>query len=64
MSSAGKWKIETMTGGHPIFCEVSFNGEIIIKVRHPELRDLEYAVKRAIVECRNALPEHYKHEMD
>jgi hypothetical protein len=64
MSRAGDWKIETMTGGHPVWCEISYGGSMFCKVRHTQLRDLEYAIKRAILECRDALPDSYKHEMD
>lgn len=64
MSSAGNWKIKTWKGGYPVWCEIELDEKVIAKIRHTDLRDLEYAVKRAILECRNGLPDNYKHEMD
>jgi len=31
---------------------------------HEDLRDLQYVVERAILECRDKLPPSHKHEMD
>lgn len=64
VSSAGKWEIKVSQGGHPAWCELRLNDVTLARVHHEELRDLEYAVSRAIVECRNALPPSHKHEMD
>lgn len=64
MSAAGKWGIKISHGGHPVWCEIHFAGTEIVRVHHTELRDLEYAVKRAILECRDELPLSHKHEMD
>lgn len=64
MSNAGDWKIDTWKGGYPVWCEISYGDSKFVKIRHTELRDLEYAVRRAILECRDGLPENYKHEMD
>jgi hypothetical protein len=64
MSAAGNWKINPWVGGYPIWCELFYRGERLTQVRHTELRDLEYAVKRAINEARSNLPDNYKHEMD
>jgi hypothetical protein len=64
MAKAGEWEFKVWSGGWPVTTEIHFKGEEIARVRHTELRDLEYVVKRAILECRDALPESCKHEMD
>lgn len=64
MSSAGNWKIAPWSGGYPVWCELHYNDKELIRVHHKDLRDLEFAVKRAILECRDILPETYKQEMD
>lgn len=64
MSSAGKWKLTHWEGGHPIWCQLSYRDKEITTIHHKDLRDLEYAVARAIKECRDELPESHKHEMD
>jgi hypothetical protein len=64
MSSAGKWKITHWKDGHPVWCQISYDGKEIRGIDHRDLRDLQYAVERAIKECRDELPENYKHEMD
>ena len=63
MSSAGKWEIET-SSPHPVWCRIIYGDQEIHGIRHTELRDLHYAVGRAIKEARDQLPETYKHEMD
>lgn len=63
MSSAGDWRIE-VSEPYPAWSEVFFEGKSLVRVHHRDLRDLEYAVKRAILETRGKLPESSKHEMD
>lgn len=63
MSNAGKWKIE-VSEPHPAWCRILYEGQEIHGIHHQDLRDLEYVVKRAILEARDALPPPYKHEMD
>lgn len=65
MSSAGKWKLTHWKGGHPVWCQLHYDGrEVLHGIHHNELRDLKYAIERAIKECTDALPESFKHEMD
>jgi hypothetical protein len=64
MSIAGNFKINVWQGGYPVWCVISYGDKELAQLRHTELRDLEYAVRRAIVEATAALPENYKHEMD
>lgn len=63
MSSAGDWEV-TVSEPHPVWIGISFEGRELVRFRHNHLRDLEYAVARAIVEARGKLPEHCKAEMD
>lgn len=63
MSIAGKWTIE-VGSPHPVWCRILFGDQEIHGIPHTELRDLEYAVRRAVKEARNALPKSHKHEMD
>lgn len=65
MASAGKWSLTHWDGGHPVWCQLYYDGaEILGGINHRELRDLHYAIGRAILECRDALPATHKHEMD
>ena len=64
MSKAGEWEIR-VSEPHPAWCEIFYRGQRFLHgVHHQDLRDLEYAVARAIKEARDKLPENYKHEMD
>lgn len=63
MSVAGNFKIDVWKGGHPVWCEVKYLGEVICKLHHSELRDLEYAVTKAMREAREELPDKYKDEV-
>jgi hypothetical protein len=55
MSSAGKWEIIVSTGGYPAWCELRHDGEVLARIHHNQLRDLEYAVSKAMREARDAL---------
>lgn len=64
MSKAGDWEIK-VSEPHPAWCELFYQGRSVLRgIHHKELRDLEYAVGRAIFEARGKLPPSYKHEMD
>lgn len=64
MSKAGDWQI-TVTEPHPVWVELTYlGGAVPRRFRATELRDLEYAVQRAIIEARAKLPDRDKHEMD
>jgi len=65
MSSAGKWKL--IIGKVATQFGASFltkAKEILHGIHHKELHDLQYVVERAIKECRDELPEPFKHEID
>lgn len=65
MSQAGKWALKHWTGGHPVWCQLEYEGqEIAHGIHHRDLRDLQYVIERAILEVRNELPPNYKHEID
>jgi pyrimidine deaminase RibD-like protein len=64
MSRAGKWSIEVRGDGYPVWCRILHDDQEICGIRHTELRDLKHAVKRAIKEATDALPESLKGEMD
>ena len=49
---------------YPCFCVLSHEGDSIGLIHHKDLRDLEYAISRAIKTARDMLPEHAKSEMD
>lgn len=67
MSSAGKWQIE-VGQPHPCWVKITYGpphaDQFIHSIHHKDLRDLEHAVNRAILEARDLLPESHKHEMD
>lgn len=63
MSKAGKWEIQ-VSEPHPAWCKLLYDNQEIHGIHHKDLRDLEYAVSRAIVEARAKFPESHKHEMD
>lgn len=68
MSSAGKWTIE-VTQSYPVWCLIRYHdpgreAREINLIRHNDLRDLAYAIERAIKQARDNLSEPYKHEMD
>ena len=63
MSSAGNWKIDVARGGYPVWCVLRYSDREI-QVRHTDLQDLRYAAERAIKECRDALPDSHRREMD
>jgi hypothetical protein len=64
MAAVGKWKIIAWKGGYPVWCELHYEDREIARLHHKDLHDLEYAVKRTILEARDILPNNYKHEMD
>lgn len=64
MSKAGDWEMRPWKGGYPVWCELRYGGKELVRLRHTELRDLHYAIGRALKECRDELPESHKHEMD
>jgi hypothetical protein len=61
--AVGKWNIE-VSGPYPCWCRITYDDQEIHSVRHTELRDLEYALQRAIKECRDRLPPNDKSEID
>lgn len=63
MSRAGNWEIK-VSEPYPAWAEVCFEGKSLVRVHHRDLRDLEYAVKRAILEARDKMPETHRHELD
>lgn len=63
MSKAGDWTIR-IAEPHPAWCTIQYGDQLIRGIHHKDLRDLEYAVSRAIKEARDKMPESHKHEMD
>lgn len=63
MSRVGKWTLDVSTP-HPAWVTLVYEDQEITLIHHQDLRDLEYAVKRAINEARDKLPDSHKHEMD
>lgn len=63
MSNAGNFTIRVCRGGHPVWCEIQYNGEDLCKIHHSELRDLQYAVTKAMQEAKAELPDRYKDEV-
>ncbi len=63
MSLAGNWSI-SVSEPYPVWIGVSYQGRELVRVRHDELRDLEYAIGRAVMEARAKLPLHAKDEME
>lgn len=61
--AVGKWEVEVALP-YPCWVRITFNGQEIHGIRHTELRDLEYALKRAMTEVREKLPNGFKHEID
>lgn len=59
----GPFTVE-ITGPYPVWITITYNDKQIYHIRHTELRDLEYAIQRAIKDTRDALPETYKCELD
>lgn len=57
MSSAGRFVIDVWIGGYPVWCGLKYEGVEIARFSHKELRDLEYAVTKAMREALLALPE-------
>lgn len=60
--NVGPFEIE-ITGPHPCWVTIKYADMELYHIRHTELRDLQYAVGRAIQTCRNLLGTH-GHEMD
>lgn len=62
------FEIEIAEGGHPVWIKVSrTTGGMPLHLGtfdHRQLRDLQYAVERAIVAARASLPDSRKSEMD
>jgi hypothetical protein len=61
--SVGIFKIELSTDAYPIWARLSVNGVDVAALHHDSLRDLEYAVSRAMVIARCALPPDFKDEV-
>jgi len=66
--TAGKWRL-VISEPYPMFCHLYYDG-MQLKMdygpgfTHKDLRDLQYIVECAIVDCRNRMPPSNKHEMD
>ena len=50
-------------GGHPVWTEIGYRGQVKFRVHHAELKDLEYAIGRIRDLIRAQLPEKYRHEV-
>jgi len=57
-TSAGKFEI-TSYGGYPYWIEIK-RGDVVIRIHHQELKDLEYAINRH----RELLKVEYKNYVD
>lgn len=55
MSKAGNFEIDVSQGGYPAWCEIRYAGKALERIHHKELRDLQYAVEKAMREAREAL---------
>jgi hypothetical protein len=62
MSSAGKFSVE-ISEPHPCWVRILYDGQEIHGVRHTELRDLQFAIDRAIADARRKLGKD-AHEID
>lgn len=62
MSSAGSFKIHVSSAGYPVWCTIK-RGSDEIMIHHNELSDLKYAVEKAMLEARAALPDRLKSEV-
>lgn len=58
----GSFEVD-VEGPYPCFVIVRYNNQRAFSIRHTELRDLEFVVKRAIAEARMKLGKD-KHEME
>lgn len=59
----GKWTIE-VTSPYPCWVRVSFEDqEPLLHANHRDLRDLEYAVQKAMRVAREKLPEREREEV-
>jgi hypothetical protein len=63
-TNAGDWKVESEANSHPVWTTISHAGKAICRVRHDELRDLEYCLGRIRTMIKADLPAGYKHEVD
>lgn len=63
MSNAGNFKIG-VSDPYPVWCEISYLGERLISIRHDELSDLEYAVRKAMQQAKLKLPEKDRDEVN
>lgn len=62
MIRAGDFEI-SVSDPYPCWIKIRYNGDEIVTLRHRELRDLEFAVSRAIAEATRKLPDNYKDDM-
>jgi hypothetical protein len=51
VSKAGEFEIR-VSGPYPAWCEIRYNGERLASIHHKELRDLRYAVDKAMREAK------------
>lgn len=60
----GDWKIK-ISEGASMWVRISYLGESPLDnaSTHKDLRDLEYAVQKAMRYCRNKLPERFRDEV-
>jgi hypothetical protein len=52
-SRGGDFELIVSEGGHPIWCELLYDGKTLVRFNSLELRDLEYAAGRARVDARD-----------
>lgn len=65
MTRVNQFSIEVTTGGYPVWVSITYGNDYSKQIRfsHSELRDLEYAIKSAMREARQQLPDQYKGEV-
>jgi len=63
--SAGDFKAEAWTEGHPMWLTIKHRGKVVASgIHHNEVRDLAYVLERMINAMRANLGENNKHEVD
>jgi hypothetical protein len=60
---AGDFVVTVYTGAYPINVCVEYGGQQALRLRHDQLRDLRYALKKAMKAARRALPASYHTEI-
>lgn len=54
MPKAGNFEIE-VTGPHPCWLRLAYEGRTLLTIRHNEIRDLEFVIDRAKAEAKRRL---------